>query len=1354
MAQKGVQLGQESLSCSICLDLLKDPVTVPCGHSYCMRCIKRHWDEEDNKRIYSCPQCRQDFTPRPVLGKNTVLADLVEEKKKTGLQAAPADHCYAGPEDVACDVCTRRKRKALMSCLQCLASYCEKHLQPHYEVPPLKKHKLVEPSKKLQENVCSRHDEVMKMFCRTDQQSICYLCSVDEHKGHDTVSAAVERSERQRELEVSRQNIQQRIQDREKDVKLLQQEVEAINGSADKTVGNSEKIFTELIRLMEKRRSDVKQQVRSQQQTEVSRVRELQEKLEQEITELKRKDAELEKLSHTEDHNQFLHDYPSLSPLSESTHSSSIKIRPLRFFEDVTAAVSEVRDKLQDVLREKWTNISQTVTEVDVLLSEPEPEPKTRAEFLKYSCDITLDPNTAHTFLLLSDENRKATAMLEQQSYCSHPDRFTGRCQVLSKESLMGRCYWEVERRGYVYVAVTYKNISRAGSSYECGFGRNDKSWMLDCYHNGYNFCYNNVSTPVSGPRSSRVGVYLDHRAGSLSFYSVSETMTLLHRVQTTFTQPLHAGLRLDYYGDSAELCKLFFEYIFLYQSLVMFQIDQKTKDCSKIALTEAWDPFDIPANSTFEDQYIIGGPGDNVEVQEWSDRKPARQHETWVGVYTLKDCYPVQETYVRNSSVTTSTRFFNLQLGISDHDVFTPPSTSSNQCEHEKNASLSVVSPALHALSRNVLCCKQVSLSHRSSSWNEAELVNLSLFFLLSNTASSTLTLYFLVSSPLDLQVEDGCYQQELTFTEQTHAVQIRGGASLISQEEKLRQSLLQRGEMAQKGVQLGQETLSCSICLDLLKDPVTVPCGHSYCMNCIKSHWDKEDEKTIYSCPQCRQDFTPRPVLRKNTMLADLVEEKKKTGLQAAPADHCYAGPDDVACDVCTGRKLKARKSCLQCPASYCEKHLQPHFEAPPLKKHKLVEPSKKLQENVCSRHDEVMKMFCRTDQQSICYLCSVDEHKGHDTVSAAAERSERQRELEVSRQNIRQRIQDREKDVKLLQQEVEAINGSADKTVGNSEKIFTELIRLMEKRRSDVKQQVRSQQQTEVSRVRELQEKLEQEITELKRRDAELEKLSHTEDHNQFLHDYPSLSPLSESTPSSSIKIRPLRFFEDVTAAVSEVRDKLQDVLREKWTNISQTVTEVDVLLSEPEPEPKTRAEFLKYSCDITLDPNTAYTLLLLSKRNRKVTVMREHQSYSSHPDRFTGWRQVLSKESLMGRCYWEVEWRGDVCVAVTYKNISRAGRSDECWFGGNDKSWRLDCDNNSYYFYYNNVSTPVSGPWSSRVGVYLDHSAGILSFYSISKTMTLLHRVQTTFTQPLHAGLRLDYYGDSAKLCKLK
>ncbi|XP_034430637.1 tripartite motif-containing protein 16-like [Hippoglossus hippoglossus] len=530
----------------------------------------------------------------------------------------------------------------------------------------------------------------------------------------------------------------------------------------------------------------------------------------------------------------------------------------------------------------------------------------------------------------------------------------------------------------------------------------------------------------------------------------------------------------------------------------------------------------------------------------------------------------------------------------------------------------------------------------------------------------------------------------------------------------------------MAQQENQLDGERFCCSICLDLLKDPVTTVCGHSYCMSCINTHWDKEEERGSYSCPQCRQTFTPRPVLGKSTMLAGLVEELKKTGLQAAPADHCYAGPEDVACDVCTGRKLKALKSCLVCLASYCEKHLQPHLQSAPFKKHKLVEPSEKLQENLCFRHD---------------------------TVSAAAERTERQRELGLRRQTIQQRVQDTEKDVKLLQQEEEAINGSADKAVEDSEKIFTELIRLLEKRSSDVKQQIRSQEVTEVSRVRELQERLEQEITELKRKDHELKQLSDTEDHTQFLHNYPSLSPLSESTHSSSIRIRPLRTFEDVTAAVSQVRGRLQDILSETETEILQIVSQVDVLL--PQPEPETRADFLRYSQEITLDLNTAHRLLLLSEGNRKVTRMSRKKYYSNHRDRFTSCCQVLSRESLTGRCYWEVEVevRGAVHVAVTYKNISRAGNSDECRFGLNDKSWSLYCDVNSYNFYYNSIYTPVSGPVSSRVGVYLDHSAGVLSFYSVSDTMTLLHRVQTTFTQPLYAGVNV-YPGATAEFCKLK
>ncbi|XP_024118823.1 tripartite motif-containing protein 16-like [Oryzias melastigma] len=553
----------------------------------------------------------------------------------------------------------------------------------------------------------------------------------------------------------------------------------------------------------------------------------------------------------------------------------------------------------------------------------------------------------------------------------------------------------------------------------------------------------------------------------------------------------------------------------------------------------------------------------------------------------------------------------------------------------------------------------------------------------------------------------------------------------------------------MAQKGVDLDEETFSCSICLDLLKDPVTIPCGHNYCMKCIRGFWDGKEK--IYSCPQCRKTFKPRPVLVKNFMFAALVEQLKKTGLQAAPADHCYAGPEDVSCDFCSGRKLKAIKSCLFCLASYCEKHLQPHLDEAAFKKHKLVEPSKNLQENICSIHDEVMKMFCRTDQKCICFICSVDEHRGHDTVLAAAERTERQRDLEESQQQIQQRIQDREKEVKLLQQELEAINHYADQTLKDTEENFTQMINLIQKRSCDVKQQIISQQQTEVSRVKDLQEELEQEITELKRRDAELKQLSLTEDHSQFLLNYPSLPPLSESTPSSSINVRPLTYFEEVTAAVSDLRDKLQDLLREERTNISATVTYVDVLL--PEPEPASRADFLKYACQITLDPNTANKRMLLSDENRKVTFKEQHES-DSHPDRFTDYLQVLSRESLTGRCYWEVERRGfAVFIAVAYKDISRSGK--ESRFDLSDKSWAFFCSPNRFSFYHNGIKNSISARVSSRIGVYLDHRAGLLSYYSISERMTVLHRAQTTFTQPLYAGVWMnDIVGDSAEFCKLK
>ncbi|XP_049338082.1 tripartite motif-containing protein 16-like [Astyanax mexicanus] len=544
----------------------------------------------------------------------------------------------------------------------------------------------------------------------------------------------------------------------------------------------------------------------------------------------------------------------------------------------------------------------------------------------------------------------------------------------------------------------------------------------------------------------------------------------------------------------------------------------------------------------------------------------------------------------------------------------------------------------------------------------------------------------------------------------------------------------------MAEANVSLAQDEFSCSVCLDLLKDPVTIPCGHSFCMVCINKCWDEEDQKKIYSCPHCRHTFTSRPVVSKNTMLAEVVEKLKKTRLQAAPPDHSSADPEDVECDFCTGRKHKAVQSCLVCLASFCEAHLQPHYQSPAFKKHKLVKASRRLQEQICSQHEKLLEVYCRTDQQCICILCTMDDHKAHDTVSLKAERSEKQKQVVETQRKYKERIQQREKELQELIEAVETHKRSAQTAVEDSEKIFTEMILSIERRRSEVRQMIRDQEKAAVSRAEERLKRLEQEITELKRRDADLEKLSFTEDHIHFLQSFQTLSAPPGSSASPAFTLSPLNTFEVVMKSVSQLRVKLDEFWKEEFEKTSAAVKEVQIIS-----EPQSREEFLQYSCQLTLDPNTAFKYFLLSERNTVVTRSNTVQPYPDHPDRFDRWAQVLCRESVSGRCYWEVEWRGDggVDIAVSYKSISRKGGGRECGFGcKNDQSWRLLCYSSRYTFKYNNRETEISGvPVSSRIGVYVDHRAGTLSFYSISDTMTLIHRVQTTFTQPLYAGFGL-------------
>ncbi|XP_058872289.1 tripartite motif-containing protein 16-like [Acipenser ruthenus] len=566
---------EEHLICPVCLDILKDPVTTACGHSYCMRCIKNCWDQTDHTGIYSCPQCRKTFTPRPDLGRNTILAEVVEKLKKTGLSPPPAQS-YAGPEDVPCDFCTGRKFKAVKSCLTCLASYCETHVKPHSEVTPLKRHKLVNAIGDLEQKLCAKHQKVLDIFCRTDQTCVCALCIVKEHKSHDTVSAQTQRSVKQKQLRATQTEIQQRIQERLKEVEELKQAVASLKRSACIEIKESEKIFTELIRSIEKIHTEVIELIGANEKAAVNQAEGRMKKLEQEIAELRRRNAELKQLSETQDHIHFLQNFQSLCAPPEAGDLPSITVNTDISFGAVRKAVSELKDHIEDFCKGELVKITTTVNETAVytlgsrrsdrrfkvnevaVYSLQAPEPRNRAEFLKYSYQLTLDPNTANINLCLSEGNRKVTYTRDIQIYPHHPDRFESYSQVLCREGLSGtHCYMEIEwSGGWADIGVTYKGISRKGGDRSCGLGYNDKSWSLFCSGYSYTARHNNNETEITAPRSPRIGVYLDFNAGTLSFSGVSDTMTLLHRFQTTFTEPLYPGFRPGY-DSTVTICQL-----------------------------------------------------------------------------------------------------------------------------------------------------------------------------------------------------------------------------------------------------------------------------------------------------------------------------------------------------------------------------------------------------------------------------------------------------------------------------------------------------------------------------------------------------------------------------------------------------------------------------------------------------------------------------------------------------------------------------------------------------------------------------------------------------------------------------
>ncbi|XP_016099132.1 E3 ubiquitin/ISG15 ligase TRIM25-like [Sinocyclocheilus grahami] len=354
----------------------------------------------------------------------------------------------------------------------------------------------------------------------------------------------------------------------------------------------------------------------------------------------------------------------------------------------------------------------------------------------------------------------------------------------------------------------------------------------------------------------------------------------------------------------------------------------------------------------------------------------------------------------------------------------------------------------------------------------------------------------------------------------------------------------------MAEANVSVGQDQFTCSVCLDLLKNPVTIPCGHSYCMNCITGWWNQENQRGLYKCPQCRKIFSPRPALCKNVVFDQLVENLKKTKLQTAvPAGASCQTPFDRHEEFCSN------------------------------KPNKVMDTTGRQQQKICPQHNKQLEIYCRTDQLYICYLCAVNTHKTHNTVTAIDERTEKQKHLEQTQRDFQERIQQREKDLQELREVVKTHKHSAEKAVQDTERNFTELIHSIERSHSEITQLIRDQEKAAVSQTEILMKQLEQEIDDMRRRDTELEQLLQTDDHIHFLLSFESCSVPPQTTDVPRITANSHLLYDDVGKSVLLLKNKLEEVCKELTEMISNRVQNIKIISTSDEsiksPQPRSRA-----------------------------------------------------------------------------------------------------------------------------------------------------------------------------------
>ncbi|KAG8129024.1 hypothetical protein E2320_016380 [Naja naja] len=502
---------------------------------------------------------------------------------------------------------------------------------------------------------------------------------------------------------------------------------------------------------------------------------------------------------------------------------------------------------------------------------------------------------------------------------------------------------------------------------------------------------------------------------------------------------------------------------------------------------------------------------------------------------------------------------------------------------------------------------------------------------------------------------------------------------------------------------------SFGCPICLDALKDPVTTPCGHNFCLECIGAHRNHPGGVTgaggqsASRCPLCQEPFPADLPLRKNHTLAELLQLRQPApsspGLAMAPeetSEPCSprngdAQIEEVLCDFCTdGERAEAAKSCLVCLASFCAPHLQPHLKSPAFQSHRLVPPLRHIEESLCKLHLKPLESFCRTDRSCICQLCQTQEHRSHEVVAVEVERELVEAQRPKILNNIENQLDELGASIAQMKRMVDLIKKEKEK-VSN---LFAEATKVLATLKKEVLGFI--------------------EVDERAMLGGAEEELRHKEErHAQLMEHKLNL----EKVPSTDT-ITFLQEFQALKIAAEEKKLACSNFPRELSFIKSMTI--------EPQVSERSINPATAFIIDLDSDTADKFIQLFGTKGAKRVL---NPIAYPETSTRFINCEQVLG-ENLMnrGNYYWEVELiDGWVSIGIITEDFHPQESYDRGRLGRNEKSCCLQWNGQNYVAWFGGFDCVIQQPFFHTIGVYLEYSEKVLTFYGVKDSkMTCLQQ----------------------------